>query len=303
MTLHDYNLVCPNYTLKRGLENLCYDHRCYGRKYWHCILNKCVKKSFPASVVGASRLALHRTMGWFENNLKKFIVPSKFLKEAIIADGIPADQIRVLYNTYPFELKKFIRKLPEKGRINEKTIKQRKGNPFVYVGRLSVEKGVLTLVKTFAEIPEQKLWIVGTGPQEFEIQKFIEKRKAKNIKLLGFIKGEELWKIMNKAYIFCIPSECFEVMPISLIEAFALGVPSIGTQVGGIPEVIKPGQTGWLFQTGNIDSLKRAIQESLLITSEKYFQMGFQAQELVKNRHSLNEHIHLLLNVYKEALM
>jgi glycosyltransferase involved in cell wall biosynthesis len=303
MSLHDYHLVCPNYTLKRGLEELCSDRRCYGRKYWHCIINRCVKKSVSSSVLGAVRLALHRRMRWFENNLDIIIAPSQFIKDAMIEDGIPENKICLLYNTLPFELSQYINNLPSKGRITRKITIERQGKPFIYVGRLSLEKGVLTLAKAFAEMPEQHLWIVGTGPQESEIRDFVNKRRAKNISLFGYKKGEELWGLMQQSYMSCMPSECFEVMPVSLIETFALGIPAIGARIGGIPEVIHPGKTGLLFESGNIGALIRAVQESLLIDVDSYHQMSYQAQSWVQDNHAPEAHLKGLLDVYDKALL
>jgi glycosyltransferase involved in cell wall biosynthesis len=298
MTLHDYHLVCPNYTLKRGLETLCHDRRCYRGKYWNCIFNKCIKKTLSASILGAIRLGLHRRMRWYEKNIKMFIAPSQFIKNEMISDGIPDNQIYHLYNTMPFELSEYMHKLPQKGTITKTQVQNRQGKPFIYVGRLSIEKGLLTLVKAFADLPGQKLWIVGTGPQENEIKRFISKSQATNITLFGYKQREELWGLMQEAYAFCMPSECFEVMPISLIEALALGIPGIGARVGGIPEIIHHHKTGWLFESGNAEALKQTIRESLTIDREKYLQMACQAQAWIEQNHSLKAHLAGLISVY-----
>lgn len=302
MSLHDYHLVCPNYTLKLGLEKLCVDRLCFGGKYWHCIQNKCIKKAAFPSLIGAMRMLLHRRLNWFEKNVSSFIAPSDYLKTTIVEDGFAEDQIYRLYNTIPSEITQYIDSNPDIKTLSKATIISRMGRPFIYVGRLSPEKGPLTLAKAFADLPDQRLWMVGTGPQESEIQEFVNKRKAHNIKLFGYQSGEALWRLMKDAYVACMPSECYEVMPVSLLETFAFGLPAIGANVGGIPEVIHPGKTGWLFETGDVEALKQAVVTSVSIGSETYYKMSMNSKAWAQDNHSHDTHLSQLLHIYQMAL-
>ncbi|MDZ7261182.1 MAG: glycosyltransferase family 4 protein, partial [candidate division KSB1 bacterium] len=132
---------------------------------------------------------------------------------------------------------------------------------FVYFGRLSGEKGVLTLLKALKHISNRsvKLWIVGEGPEKEKLQRFAVENKLNQVQFLGLKVGEELKSLVANAMFVVVPSEWYENSPLVIYEAFALGKPVIGSNLGGIPELIDPGQNGWLFEARNEEDLAEKI--------------------------------------------
>ena len=125
----------------------------------------------------------------------------------------------------------------------------------LYFGRFSEEKGIGTLIKVCKELPDVQFIFAGTGPLEETVN------GIKNIKNVGFQKGEALEKLIREARFSIYPSEWYENCPYSVMESVLLGTPVVGSKMGGIPELIEPGKTGELFEAGNVEELMKAIKK------------------------------------------
>lgn len=239
-TMHDYKLACPSYSC---LYN--------GKPCELCLTNKmgvlktrCMKGSLVASL-----LAYLEARYW---NLKKlvkytdtFICPSEFMGQMMIKTGVPQNKIAVKNNPI----------LEQKQINNENNI----SDYYCYVGRLSQEKGVETLLKAASELP-YKLKVAGGGPLEEEFRK---KYKFGNIEFLGQISRENVVSLFSNAMFSVVPSECYENNPGSLIESLCMGTPIIGAKIGGIPELISA-EDGLLYEAFNKESLSSAISAMTL---------------------------------------
>jgi len=140
-----------------------------------------------------------------------------------------------------------------------------KKDHYCYVGRLSEEKGVRTLLKVASKLP-YTLKVLGTGPLEAELRAtYVESRQ---IEFLGHCAWETIRTILGEARCMVLPSEWYENNPLSVLEAISLGTPVIGADIGGIPELVVPGRTGSLFESGNETQLSDRICE--LINVERY---------------------------------
>ena len=138
-----------------------------------------------------------------------------------------------------------------------------RGEYFLYFGRLSREKGILTLIRAFSRSKvSQKLYIVGSGPEEERIRKLVAKLGQEDrILLLGFKSGDELKEIVANSLCVCLPSEWYENGPYSIMEAQAMGRPVIVSQNGGLPELVEDGRTGYIAQAGDVADLRDKIRK------------------------------------------
>ncbi len=175
----------------------------------------------------------------------------------------------------------------------------RPGGDYVfYFGRLSPEKGVDTLIRACAKA-RVPLVIAGDGPARESLERLAEKSGAQ-AKFLGFLTGDDLKDALYGARFTVLPSTCFENAPLSILESFAAGKPVIGSNLGGIPELISE-DTGVLFPPGNIEALAEAII-SLWNSPSKVNQMGSAARKFVENGFTPGRHIEKLLRIYEKAL-
>ena len=121
-------------------------------------------------------------------------------------------------------------------------------------------KGVWTLLKAANYIKDIKIIFLGDGLEKQMLKEYAHKNNIINVSFLGHLSGESLTSIIAGAKFSIVPSECYENCPFSILESYALGVPVIGANIGGIPELIKNGKTGYLFESGNALDLSNKIR-------------------------------------------
>ena len=135
---------------------------------------------------------------------------------------------------------------------------------------MSPEKGIKTLIKAFTTLKDKQLKIVGEGPIEQELKDIIT---TDNIEMCGYQSGQTLRQTIAQSKAIIVPSEWYENNPMTIIEASSMGVPAIGATIGGIPEIIKEGETGYLFKPQNASELIDAVKKIESLTTEQYRQM------------------------------
>lgn len=279
MTLHDLKLVCPSY-LMLNHGNIC--ELCVSGDFIHCAIQRCHKESIAASIVNT-------TEAYFNKIFKKydwvscFICPSKFLLEKVASAGYPRNKLLYVPNA-----------------IDSNTYRPntQKGKYVLYVGRLSKEKGVLTLLQAFKRL-NVPLRIAGTGPIQNECKEFVSLHDMNHVTFEGYCQGEKLEELFRQAAFLIIPSEWYENAPMSVLEAFAYGKPVIGSNIGGVPEQIIPGETGYLFEAGNTDALMEAVV-SLWENSIKIENMGRTSRQSIETKYCLSQHMQRLTQIYNE---
>lgn len=170
---------------------------------------------------------------------------------------------------------------------------------YLYFGRLSEEKGILTLVKAFRELG-LPLYIVGTGPLKDYISNYLDKTGNHNVRMMGFMSGSSLTDIVGNAKAIILPSEWYENGPYSAIEALQLGRPIIGADVGGIPELIKG--NGLLFKMGSIESLKEKVSQFESFDDNLVSKMKQSSVDLFINNYRAEPHWEKLKKVYSDVL-
>ncbi len=280
MTLHDLKLACPNYKM-RTHGAIC--ERCIGGAYHHAVLNRCVRGSVAASLLCAVELAAHRWSGLYETHVDRFIVPSRFYLQKMIEAGLPASKLEWVPSFTHVE-----RYAPSYGGDDY----------FVYVGRLSDEKGLLTLLEAARGFPKGQLLIVGEGPLRTVLEQIVERDCLGHVRILGPKWGGELVDIMRGARFSVIPSEWYENCPRSCIESFACGTPVIGSNIAGIPEMVDDGETGLLFTPFSATELRDKI-EYLFARPSLAAHMGRAARAKAEREYSTASHLDRLLTLYR----
>jgi glycosyltransferase involved in cell wall biosynthesis len=284
MTLHDYKILCPSYKMLCG-DQIC--EACQSRDFFMSIKKKCHKNSFFASTVNALESYLCHWLGKYSKNVKFFITPSMFMKNKFIQYGWDKDRIIYLPN--------FIRLSSFKTRFNP-------GKYFLYLGRLSSEKGILTLISAFMMLKDTRarLLVVGRGPMRDALEE--KARKDPRICFKGYLSGDILKETTQNALAVTAPSEWYENAPISILESFAYGKPVIGSRIGGIPEMIDDGINGFLFESGNAIDLKNKLELILGISDKEIREMGKAARQKVEKHFNAELHYKRLIDVYLTAL-
>jgi glycosyltransferase involved in cell wall biosynthesis len=170
----------------------------------------------------------------------------------------------------------------------------------VYLGRLSAEKGVWTLVRAFEQLKEVPLKIVGTGPLETALKEYVRERNITNVHFVGFKQGEEKWALLQDSVCTVVPSEWYENFPIVVLEAYAAGKPVIGSNLGSLPYVIEQNHSGLLFEAGNPADLAAKVRE-LFCSPAKRAVMGSYARTLVENKYSPQQSYQTLKTIFTQV--
>jgi len=269
-TLHDYKLLCPRYDCLRNGKPCCL---CFSYKF-NVMKYKCMKNNLFASV-----LAYLEAKKWSKERLEKytdaFICPSEFMKSQMLAGGFRKEKLMTLHNFIPT--------------LENNSINCKRDDYYCYIGRISEEKGIETLLKAAQQLP-YPLKIAGKGPL-FNDLKF--RYACDKIEFLGYLNQDEVKSLLEKSRFSVIPSECYENNPLSGIESLCFGSPVLGARIGGITELIDENLNGLLFESGNIDSLKKKIEIMYSITFD-YMDIAKKAQQ----NFSSDEYYSSLMNIY-----
>lgn len=255
-TVHDYRIVCPAYTFRNGNGQIC--EECQGRYFYKCFMRTCCKGSKLMSAVMAAEQYFRNAFFNPAKFIDGFIYVSHFAKE-IQEKYMPAVKTKsniVLYN-FSTLITDTPKNMPE-------------DKYFLFFGRLSYEKGIKTLLSAFKDLSQCKLKIVGTGPKEDELKAYSASNGMQNVEFLGYKRGKELTDLVSKAYFVIVPSEWYENNPMTIIEAYSVGTPVIGAKIGGIPEIVVDGKTGYQFESGCVNGLRDKIVQADHLNDMQY---------------------------------
>jgi len=282
MTMHDYKMVCPSYTMLSGTK-VC--EKCKDGRYYWCLIKKCTKDSYVKSFINVIEMYLHHKIFHIYDGINVFISPSIFLKNKLQGMGFTQ---RIVYLFNFLDTKNYSPRYDFEDRT------------FCYLGRLSKEKGLFTLLEAMRGI-DTKLKIIGDGPLREDLKEKVKKENLKNVLFLGYKSGSELKEEVRNSMALVLPSEWYEVFGIVIIEAFALGKPVIGAKIGGIPELVKEGETGLSFEPGNVVDLRNKLL-TFIYDKDRIPIMGKNARKFVEENFSSGKHYQKLMKIYKMAI-
>lgn len=280
-TLHNYRLLCLNGLLFREGRPC---EECLGRwRFLPGIAHGCYRGLLGSTVVAILN-DLHKWMGTWHRKVDLFFAVSEFSREKFITLGLAPEKVLVKPNFLPSD--------PGFGHHS--------GRQALFVGRLSREKGVQTLLDAWAMDPGlPDLWIVGDGPLRW----LVEERAGQDhrIRTLGYSNHCRVQEIQKESAFLILPSECYENFPLSLVEAFAVGLPVLASRIGAIPGIVQDGKTGRLFEAGKAEDLARLAGE-LSRNPEERKRLGNGGRLEFQAQYSGPINLELLLKGYQRAV-
>ena len=288
ITLHDYGFLDPHNLLLDG--NLNISEKCIHGSAFNCVKEKSNRNSYLLSLVSTIEYVFHSIFFPFDKYFDTIITVSKFSQSKHLESKKFNWSIDHLYNFSPLL------------NIVAKSTKE-KPKYLLYFGRLSKEKGIKTLINAVESLNDKiNLKIVGTGSLEFEFKEYIRDKNLSHIELLGFKKGEELHKLIKESLFVVVPSEWYENNPMTIIESYCFSVPVIGSRVGGIPEIIDEGLTGYTYEMGNVESLTDVINKGINLPESEYMMMKQNARSYAEENFSPESHYSKLIELYNKTI-
>ncbi len=305
-TIHNFRLVCPNALFYRN-GHICED--CLEKGISCSIKHSCYRGSKAQTAMVALSSKIHRILGTFRkpdayialtafnkekissvvNPEKIFIKPNYLaLSESLLSDTSPAN------TDFPF-------KAPSA--LNTPVTAVDSFVPFsyyIYAARLEQVKGIFVLLEAFRKLPDEKLLLLGTGPDEEKVKVFIEKNKMNNVICLGFTPHEKTLSCLKQAKALIFPSLWYEGFPMTIVESLACSTPVIASNTPNITETIHPGENGYTFTTGNSESLYKTIQLFSSLPAETSEKLRNNAKQTYKSHFTETVIYEKLMEVYNK---
>jgi glycosyltransferase involved in cell wall biosynthesis len=280
MTLHDFKLACPTHRFMAG-GRVC--EACVPRRFYMASLKRCHEGSFSMSTLNGIELAAHTLFRMYDP-VDLFLCPSRFMMAKMTAAHVFPRRLRWIPN--------FV----DASGIDAKGAP---GGGVVYAGRLSEEKGVETLVRA-APLVDAHIDVVGDGPERAALEHLAAEIGATNVSFRGHLVRDEVHRLVRGGAVGVMPSRGYENAPMGILEAFACGVPVVGTAHGGIPELIDPGVDGDLVAPDDHAGLAASLNR-LVLDPGTAFRQGEAGRRKVESEFSPEDHLERLERAYREA--
>ncbi|WP_129779392.1 glycosyltransferase [Peristeroidobacter soli] len=279
-TLHNYRLICPGAMLYReGVP--CED--CVGKSLLPALRHRCYRHSLPATASVVNMLWNNRRRGTYSSLVQRYVALTEFARERFIAGGLPSDRIEVKPNALTVS--------PPAG--------AGQGGYAVFVGRLSTEKGVHTLLEAWQALPDVRLKVAGDGPLRAELEAKASQRGL-NVEFLGRLERSHVANVVGEASMAIVPSRWFEGFPMVVVEAFACGTPVVASRLGSLAEIVREGINGRLFTAGDPQALSTAVR-AMFDAPDALKQMRKNAREEFEARYSAEASFQALVQIYQRA--
>lgn len=282
-TAHDMQSICPASAMLHNGQ-ICED--CINKSYNCCIKKSCIKNSKLKSILGVLEIKYYRKKHIYKQ-IDCIIAPSEFIKNQLIKGKLQFKKIKTIHN--------FVISNP---------IEQTKEDDgyALFFGRLSIEKGILNLIKAMKNIKNGKLYIAGDGPQKNAIKKYIEENKmVDRVKLLGYLKQEDIRKYIQKSKFVVVPSIWYENCPYSILETMEIGKPIIGSRIGGIPELIEENKNGYLYDYNNVEQLTECMKK-LYENNDIVLEQSKNSKEIYEKKYCEKVYYNELMSVYEDVI-
>ena len=275
-TLHNFRLLCPAATLFRdgAVCEQCIDQRSFRPAMFH----KCYRGSRPATAAVAAMLTLHRAARTWQRKVDRYIAVSEFARRKFIVGGLPANRIVLKPN--------FVSPDPGMGDGN--------GGNALFVGRLSAEKGIAVLASAWRELSDIPLTVAGDGPVSGT-------EWPAGVTWVGRQPHARILELMREARVLIFPSLWYEGAPMTIIEAFACGLPVIASNLGSMAEMVAHERTGLLFNPGDAEDLARKVRWAFE-NPDAVEAMRAAARREFEEKYTAERNYKMLTSIYEQAI-
>lgn len=279
-TLHNYRLICPGALLMRH-GKIC--ESCITASPYQAVIHGCYRNSKLGSLVVANMVATHRKRATWQRKVNRFIALTEFAKTKFLEAGFPEERIVVKPNF-----------------VDDPLIYQPKAvdsaSPYaLFVGRLSEEKGIKTLLAAWPKVNKDALLkVAGSGPLDDLVG-------GNNISRLGRLESEEISRLMRNAAFLVFPSEWYEGFPMVLVEALAHGLPILASRLGSMAEIVEDGVNGLLFEPGNATELAEKAAW-LLDNPQELARLSNNARSTYLSKYTPDKNYEEMLSIYQHAV-
>jgi len=278
----DYKLICPNRTfLSHG--KIC--ESCLKHKYYQCVLKKCKKDSILASTIAAMDNYFYYLSPHYRH-VSMFLFQSEFTRDMFVKYGFDREKTCIIENPY------------ETNDINPCFNGK---NYILYFGRLSNEKGIVTLLKAMVDLPNIALKIVGDGPEYSNYVNYTKKHNIKNVSFLGPKWNEELEPIIKDCEFVVLPSEWYDPNPLVVLQAYSYGKPVVASDIGGLSDMIIHNSTGLLFKAKDKLELIKNI-DYLYKNKDMISGMGRNARSIVEKKYNPENYYRKTNNLFSSLI-
>jgi glycosyltransferase involved in cell wall biosynthesis len=281
--VNDFKLLCPSYNLvSQGLA--C--ERCKGGAFWHAMGRGCYP-GFGARMALTAEAYAHRWLGSYRKCVDLFLAPSEFVRQKFLEHGWDTTRFEVLPHFQEVSPAP-VSSVPENGSI-------------LYFGRLSAEKGVSDLLGAMRRLPHLHLAIAGDGPERAPLQQMTAALGLQNVKFVGHVNKTERDRRIAESRFTVMPSHAYETLGKTILESYAMGRAVIASDRGSRRELVRPGETGLLYGCGDVNELAESI--AMLASQPQLTErMGQAGRELVRQKHTAEEHYQKLVSVYEDLV-
>jgi glycosyltransferase involved in cell wall biosynthesis len=282
ISMHDYRLLCPSNAFLDSKSQIC--EKCKDKSYYKCFIKKCrdgrISYSAILSLEAYTRKYFYDPLDYIDH----FLFVSKFSRAKHIEfDARFEKKSSHLYNFTP---------------TFSSDISVCREGYLLFFGRLSIEKGIKTLIEAIKGT-NIRIKLAGSGPMQVEVED--QCLKNTNIEYVGFKESDALTELIKNASFVVVPSEWYENNPMSIIEAYALGKPVIASNIGGIPEIVIDNKTGYLFEARNVEDLLNKLNKAVQLSDEEYYQMSLAARKFGDENFAPEPHYSKLIQIYSKV--
>lgn len=280
-TLHNYRPICPGAMLIRDGKP-CED--CLGTHLLPALQHRCYRGSLSATGAIAWQITRSRFNGAY-GLVNRFIALTAFAASRYEKAGFPKQQLAIKPNFLP----------------NPPVVEAGNSAPYaVFVGRLSEEKGIFTLLKAWRGVSGLPLKVLGDGPLNNQLQAYARTENL-NVEFLGFLTNDKALQIVANAQIQIIPSEWYEGFPMVVLEAYAMGIPLVVSRIGSLEEVVLEGETGVKFNPGDATDLAAKVN-ALKDNAALLASMKVNAKALFQRKFTADENFKQLMAIYQQVI-
>ena len=280
--LNDFKLLCPTYNLVSGGKSC---EACKGGAFWHALGQGCYP-GLGARATLATEAYFHRFLRTYRTCVDLFLAPSEFVRTKFIEHG---------WDESRFEVLPHFQCLPEVDMPGGQT------GPILYVGRLSSEKGADDVVHAMRQLPDLRLIIAGDGPEKRSLQNLARSLGLSNVEFAGQVGAKHRDALIAESRFTVMPSHAYETLGKTILESYAQSRAVVASDIGSRRELVRHGETGFLYNCGDINGLAQAVRR-LASDPQLAMKMGAAGRELVRQRYSPPSHYETLVRFYEDLI-